>query len=69
MKMGTHFKSTLLLEDQTVDAIKQWHTEVKNKRKKSEKKNDKNIIEQQIGSSFVWTEEIQELDDHNHQIC
>ncbi|XP_047311119.1 MLO-like protein 3 [Impatiens glandulifera] len=60
-QMGTHFKSTLMLEDQTVDVIKQWHTEVKHKRKKRDKnknKNkDKNTIEQQTGSSSVWTNE------------
>lgn len=67
--MGSNFKSTAVLEEQTTKVIKQWHADVKQKRKKNKQDNSESghDFSSTIGSSSRRTMYSTDFSSHNRQ--
>lgn len=67
--MGSNFKSTAVLEEQTTKVIKQWHADVKQKRKKNRQDNSESghDFSSTIGSSSRRTMYSTDFSSHHRQ--
>lgn len=68
-QMGSNFKSTAVLEEQTTKVIKQWHADVKQKRKKNRQDNSESghDFSSTIGSSSRRTMTSTDFSSHHRQ--
>lgn len=67
MQMGSNFKSTQVLEEQTTKVMKQWHADVKKKRKKNRQDNSGHDYSSTIGSSSRRTMNSPDFSSHRRQ--